>query len=41
MDVNIGVIMSSGIEGNSVNFDDMPLRKPGRYFWLAWFTASM
>ncbi|WP_069806849.1 MFS transporter [Vulcanisaeta thermophila] len=25
----------------SENFDDMPLRRLGRYFWLAWFTASM
>ncbi len=33
--------MSGGIEGNSINFDDMPLRRLGRYFWLAWFTASM
>ncbi len=24
-----------------LNFDDMPLRKLGKYFWLAWFTASM
>lgn len=34
--------MGSGIEGNSINYDDLPpLRKLGRYFWLAWFTASM
>jgi putative MFS transporter len=26
---------------NGVSFDDMPLRKLGKYFWLAWFTASM
>ncbi len=34
--------MGSGIEGNSINYDDLPpVRKLGRYFWLAWFTASM
>ncbi len=26
---------------NSINYDDIPLRMLGRYFWLAWFTASM
>ena len=26
---------------NVGSFDDMPLRKLGKYFWLAWFTASM
>lgn len=24
-----------------LNYDELPLRKLGKYFWLAWFTASM